>query len=906
MAWICAAILGILLLLMPTGTSAAYPEDLKGTVVMQDTIAVLENKDDSLRAEIDLTNGTVRSVSLDGRPVFAAIGERIRLFYEGAGDSTFTLSECTVISFKEETGILVLTLQHSVLSERNMELEVRYWLSEHRMCRNLILKNRGTRLWFAEGHVECELQDTFRSGGYYYLPWPSGRPLVEADGIKQNTQDSGIVYAPHSTAMTGLYQPESDLTAVSTLVAQNGEFAGTSYTQRHNLTDSALWKQDQPVLTPKGWVHRTNRSSLPAGRTFSYEVDFYVTPGDTTRFFTIYLNHPLLRKASQGNLSGQESWASEVKYTQYILPGYAWLSESDPGNRLFFKRLSTVTGSGLSQGLVMTLVNYYGWTGGTHPSNEETAEMKSGTGYFSEQYDNVRIGQFDFSALVPNYNGKVTDLFVQHPEWAINGSSSGKRFAQWYPEEGTFYPEGRYTFQYALEEVLDHIESSAVSIAKETAPQFVYLEDKESAFAPDFDYGNGLVFTDADNREALTRYRDALHDAGALLWINDPDSVVGDMVQLEMASGVWQPGLETWENWRTVSDALYLAKARQDAYADGAVNLIYPYEYDRYFSYALAYAAIPNFAPSGLSDLNNEIVPLMPFVNARYEIHDAVLVDGSADYEPSWRKDGTVSTDVVGLTIGENGGILTAIRNAPGTVTQTVSADSRALHVDPERITFLWELSMTNPGPSYDGFSQPVNTRVLPKRQDADAPAVVTDKLTISSGGERIEAALTLEPYLARMICASNVPGYIESVDGYALQYKLPEALGVRLSGSCPEKGAYSMDVLVNGPENAVVAVYLRENAMSLSLDGSPVSFEPVEWNGHTFALVPVTSGAHTVRVDPDGQAEETDAQPGAPAGGNPARFSTGQVLALILSGGFSAAACGLAGFLLGRRKAGA
>jgi hypothetical protein len=114
------------------------------------------------------------------------------------------------------------------------------------------------------------------------------------------------------------------------------------------------------------------------------------------------------------------------------------------------------------------------------------------------------------------------------------------------------------------------------------------------------------------------------------------------------------------------------------------------------------------------------------------------------------------------------------------------------------------------------------------------------------------------------------------------------------------------MDVLVNGPENAVVAVYLRENAMSLSLDGSPVSFEPVEWNGHTFALVPVTSGAHTVRVDPDGQAEETDAQPGAPAGGHPARFSTGQVLALILSGGFSAAACGLAGFLLGRRKAGA
>ena len=129
MAGICAAILGILLLLMPTGTSAAYPEDLKGIIVMQDTIAVLENKDDSLRAEIDLTNGTVRSVSLDGRPVFAAIGERIRLFYEGAGDSTFTLSECTVISSKEETGILVLTLQHSVLSERNMELEVKNIIS---------------------------------------------------------------------------------------------------------------------------------------------------------------------------------------------------------------------------------------------------------------------------------------------------------------------------------------------------------------------------------------------------------------------------------------------------------------------------------------------------------------------------------------------------------------------------------------------------------------------------------------------------------------------------------------------------------------------------------------------------------------------------------------------------------
>ncbi|MBQ7727712.1 MAG: hypothetical protein IJT60_03930 [Clostridia bacterium] len=900
------ALMGIalLMLILPAFGIGTRAEEKKGTIDMQDQKAILTSADGHLSAEIDLKTGTVRSVSLDETPVFASVDEKIRIFYQGADSSTVHLSDCSVTSSKAQDGVLTLTLGHDSLTSKNISLEIQYSFSEDRLCRKIYLTNEGDQLWFLEGHVETELSPAYRSGGYYYLPWPSGRPLVEADKIKENYQQPSVIYGPHSSAMTGFYQPQSNVTAVSTLIAQNDEFAGTSYTQRHNLSDSSSWLGEQPVLTPTGWTHRTNRASLPSGGSFSYEVDLYVTKGDTTEFFTKYLTNPLLQEAAKGNLRGSDSWASDVKYTQYILPGYALLSKDDTNSLQFFNRLSETAASGLSQGHVMTLVNYYGWTGGTHPSNEETAKMKAGTAFFSSQFDSVKIGQFDFSALVPKYQNDVTELFQTHPEWAINGSPVIQRYAQWYQEEGNFYPEGRYTFQYALEEVRDYIESCAKSIALETAPQFVYLEDKESAFAPDFDYTNGLVFTDADNRDALSRYRDALHESGALLWINDPDSVVGDMVQLEMASGVWQPGLDSWENWRTVSDALYLAKARQDAYADGAVNLIYPYEYDRYFSYVLAYAAIPNFAPDNIVTLNREIVPLMPYINARYEIRNGKLVDGSADITPAWRRDSSVMTDVVGLILGENCGILTAVHNDANSVTETIGANSQSLNIDPEKITFLWELSMTNPGPSYEGFSQKTERRVLPKRDSANAPAVVTDKLSVTSGSDRIEALLSLEPYMAKMVCATNVPAYISSVDGYGLQYKLSEALGVKVTGSCPSEGPYSVNISVTEPEQAVVAVYLKDAALPLQLDGKTITYETVEWDGSLFALIQVSKGEHTVRIGEDIHSDETVGPEKEPASNaNDSSLTPGQIIGLAVSGTASILLCGLMGFFIGKRR---
>lgn len=801
----------------------------------QDVAYVAELEDGGIKAAIDTR--TSRLVSLadsDGTRLLTGSHDIYEIFYEGRDEFTVTESSLTVSECMRTSTSLTFTCSSPMLQEKNIEMKIRYSFEDGHLEKEAAFLNKGSENWFAATKAGVYTDMALRQDSYYYVPWPTAEPLIRTGSVLDTRRLASQIYAPHSTTVTGLYNPEKNVTVTSTLFKQNGIYAGWSYTQPHEMNKT--WQVEQPLLTSYGWEHRTNRMALRQNEENAFSVAYFITKGDSTSFLDAYLDTSAVKDIVKDIKPA--SWLKDVKFTQYIIPYWQYLMPLDNEGMAYFRELQKIVDE-MGEGYIMSLFNYYGWQGGDFYTEDEVKYQGTGIKYFHKKYPQIKIGTFTQHFVAPQ-----SDIFKAHPDWCIKAADG--HYIHGYHPEPPQYPDGRYIFQYAIPEVITRMGEDFGKVMDVMEPDFIYNESNEAAFGWWFDYGNDQVFTGEQNRQWLQQFTDQLYAKGEdkVHWLNDPDGMICDFVQLELPSGVWSIGTPRWPNWRSMSDSAYYTKLKQQKLYDGDFNLTYAYENDKYLSYCLAYGAKPNFTANASHEVA-VIAKYIPYINAIYELRHGKLLT-NAEVAPNWRRDDTVQTDVVAMSLGDNSAILTAIYHELGTSTQNITADAAALGIDSDKPVFIWEYKLTNPGPTDDQF-QTGNTgyRVLPERNPDDPAAErVSFQMTEVKDG-RIGSEMELEQWKAGFLNITNTPGFVVSSDDYECCFSLPENMHVRLSGELDGK-AVSMQAEVEA-ETAKIAVYLPEKGGEVKVDGSSVTYETMELDGSSFAVIELAKGSHSI-----------------------------------------------------------
>ncbi|MHB0998590.1 MAG: hypothetical protein ACYC27_05030 [Armatimonadota bacterium] len=815
----------------------------------ENSISTVSLSDGIIKTSFNANTGKIASVDLRKNNIgcFGSVTDRYHLFDRGLN---VYASEAENIVEKIDRSDKAITFycRNLKLSSLNVDIITKYTSSGGILYKETTFRSSKNTECFIEAWTDASLDKSFRSGGYYYLPWPQGVPRLEADKITEDTPVTSEVYRPLATAASGLVNIDKGYTAASFAFTNNGAYTSWSYGNPHE--DEKIWNDERVVLTPSGWKHRVMRSRISPGKPASYGTCYAVVRGDSTDLLRRYYSLPTVVKAAHKRPI--PAWVNDVSLTAYILPRWPLLCidpKKEYGGRSGPEYLAALAhlSNSICDGYVMAPFNYFAWYGGDYPTGDELRMQGEATNYVHKNYPHLKIG-----SLINNMIAPESDVYKAHPDWVIR-KEDGSPILAYFPEP-PFFSQGRFRPQWAKPEVREYHRSAFDKVLDVQDLDFIYYEGGDYAFGEWPDFGNNIAATSEEVRQGIRgAYLDTMRKHGEkAFWVNVPDSMIADVVQLEMAHGMWGVGEGPghWRNWRSVSDCAYFTKLRMEKLFGTWSNIIYAYEMDKYWSYVFALAMRPNLSPDWTEDVR-VMHTWVPFISAAYEIKDAKLADSKADMKPWWRADDS-QIDVYALRQG-NSAVVSAISQMENESLTDVSFDIKGLGFHPGKPLYVWTCQMTKPG---TGPFPESKIRPLPDRTPGE-PAIVRESFKIyntSKRGSRLALPLNLKPLHVKMALISEVPAFVCATEKYDTQFRLTESMKVTLSGGFDADNR-SMTIKADvGREYARIAMWIPDGWKSpgIQVDDIPVSYTVKDDCGAQFAVIGLTSGRHTVRMAPE------------------------------------------------------
>lgn len=420
------------------------------------------------------------------------------------------------------------------------------------------------------------------------------------------------------------------------------------------------------------------------------------------------------------------------------------------------------------------------------------------------------------------YRSSDSDVFKEHPDWVRGGN----------PAMGLVYPT-------RAREVSDFI---AEGIAREAAYLGTGLYYIDGAIeAGGIDWKHGRVWQGYDDLYFWQRLYAELHKAGKILWTNmRTGSAYYDAAYYEVSGAHKVPG----KNWRDGADADLMNKLYQ---VPGTLHIpLYwwvnsPQENNaRYQNLCLGLAMSPR-GGAWAHKVDGDW-PVLPdecaFGAAVDEFRDARFV--RIGLEPAWWKDLDTRVEGFTLNLGDTY-LVNVISHLDGPQDIQVSVDASRMGFDAARPVFAWQHQAR---PALIAGSQ--------------YPDEIRDRLYVARTmtrqaieGQRLSLNLRNMPVdRIRVTVLTQVPAFIDAVDGIPTQNLLPATLGCRLRGTIDE-GKRVSSLQVEACRAVRVLAYwpgVWGNAR-VAVNGVAVSHEEDEFGGAHFLLFDLAKGHCDVEI---------------------------------------------------------
>jgi len=777
----------------------------------QDSTIILQNS--KIRVVISKTNGTVISISPTNgkRKVIEACRDTYELEMAKGTIQADERADRVISTESANQMSVTLLCVNPQLALYGIKVVKTYEISYGKgyLTRDMRLSYPGKETCFIDAWTNVTLAPEFRTGGYYYVPYPHCLSQYPASKITADHPLTSNIYLFLNTAATAFVQPKDRITASSYLVANNGNFStiGFGSTREDELP------RNNPVATPTGWRHYVHRDCLSDKGVTSYRVRYSITEGDSAKFCREYLESP--ERLASISRRPVPDWIKDVKLMMFVTQADYFI---DPTLKLW-KSMSESMGTGY----MMPMFDLYGHMGGDYPTTgPEPERLKAMVKKLHERVPAARIGAYNILVLWDKSNA-----YSKHPEWAQKDRSGQFPLVD---------SPGRYVPQLARDDTRNYYQDSMIGLVRDLDLDWLYVDGGDTGA---FDYKDwsahkvGHVDLRYKMLTGVQRGISKLPDSGRGskgLFFNISGSSIADCGFQELGPGTWME-MADWEaltgcNWRSTSDALYYAKLATRYRKGTWVSHLYPYDLSRYFSMMLALSLKPNYnacTPEQAEVFNTKWVP---YVNAAYEIREAQLVD--CEITPNWRLQ---QTDWDAFTLQQGNTLLVS------TVNHGAKRAACKIAVSSIPKTFHGQIYMRT------------YSMLDPAKRTSSQPAVIE---TAFSRIDKLKDTLSLEvesdPNLACISTLSTVPAWVRSVGGYKTQFGLSDAMGISIEGKTT---ANDIRLVVTSSVSGEVEIYCPQDwsDTSISVDGIAVNYSIEERLGQRFAIVPVSQGKHKVVV---------------------------------------------------------
>ncbi len=586
-----------------------------------------------------------------------------------------------------------------------------------------------------------------------------------------------------------------------------------------------------PIYLPNGWRFGISTLHLRPGTPQSTEVHTALYNGRQIDFYGMWRNLPEVKAAFAA--VKRPEWLSRLKASANIsqpqmtgdqnlnlLPITRGLRVMETGDLWYLGHIHGVWGDWSTRGTVLS-------GAGARIDTRWLADFITAGQSASPR---VRMGVYTW-AWAAHPRSKVVR---EHPEWFISRDRNGQLFNAY---SNMVLNHLRLL---GAPGSMDEIVGRFADVMRDFGGDFFYL-DGGGGGANLIDWQHLAIDYDYHWEELYRRIREIARARGKdkAVFFNARTGPYWDMGYYEGIDRVLNAA-----TWRDSADGLSVVKIRQVYDPDQVVIPLYwrastlPF----FSNYCIGLGLTPS-APLGAP----EQLLKLPYIEAAFETRKLQWLE--ADLKPDWRVDPETKIEAYALRHG-SATVLSVIDHrteAPGPV--RVSADTRALGLDPERRVYAFAFGTRDIRQAWPALPEETRRQVnLRTGWGLDLVGRIRKATVIEPPGKRLEIEVPGEPQVLSMVILSHSCAALFSVNGRRLHYWAPEVLSARVRGTvkgstivlesdCPKEGGEAIvcappgkrikgkdirPLIVGDRHLAIVPLGPGKHSRSLDLEDAP------------------------------------------------------------------------------------